>query len=359
MRIALIAPPWVQVPPVAYGGTEAVIDRLAVGFLEAGHEVLLVATGDSTCPVPRHATFPEAQPARVRDLVPELLHVAAAYDAVRGFDVVHDHTYFGPLYRGREPDQLVVTTAHMQLDGEMGQVYERISQHVPLISISDTQRASAPHIVVARVIHHGIDLDSYPLGEGDGGYVAFLARLAPEKGAHHAVDAAKLAGVPLRIAGTVNDSVEHEYFEEHIQPRLDHDVVYVGEVDHERKVELLGGACALLFPIEWDEPFGVAMIEALACGTPVLAFARGAATEIVENGKTGFLCRESGELAEAISRVEEIERAVCRASVAERFSDRKMVHEHLDLFGELVRTRGKRSHRMDMRSVNENAGEQS
>ena len=336
MRIAVIAPPWAPVPPVLYGGTELVVDRLATGFQAAGHEVLLFTTGESTCPVPRAYVLPAAQGHRIGMAVPELIHVAAAYDAVQGFDIVHDHSVFGPFYAERYPNLHVVTTVHGPLDGELAAIYERIADRVPVVAISHAQRKPAPHIPVARVIHHGIDAADFPYGAGDGGYFLFLGRMSADKGAHRAMEAAHKAGVRLIMCAKMREPDERAYFEEFVQRHLSDDLVYLGEVPHEEKLELLAGAAGLLFPIRWNEPFGMVMIEALACGTPVLAFAEGAAPEVVEHGKTGFLCHDEVDMAEAIGRVHAIDRAACRAAVEGYFSTRRMVDEHVALFEDIL-----------------------
>jgi len=336
MRIAIIAPPWAPVPPQLYGGIEFVVDRLAVGFQAAGHEVLLFTTGESTCPVPRQSVLRHAEGVRIGSVVPELRHVIHAYDAVAGFDVVHDHTVVGPLYAQRFPDLKVVTTIHGPFNPELRDLYTRIVENVPVIAISHAQAASAPEVPVAGVIHHGLDASDFPVGKGDGGYCLFLGRMTPEKGAHRATEAAHRAGVPLMLAAKMREPLEVEYFQSDVEPYLNDDLRYLGEVSHERKLELLAGARCLLFPIRWPEPFGMVMIEAMACGTPVLAFPEGAAPEVVQDGRTGFICRDVQEMADAIKRVDTLDRAECRASVENYFSTQRMVAEHLDLFERLA-----------------------
>ena len=340
MRIALIAPPWTPVPPRLYGGTELVVDRLARGFQDAGHEVLLFTTGDSTCPVPRESVLAVAQGWRIGMAVPEIIHVAGAYDAVQDFDIVHDHTTLGPFYAERHPDLRVVTTVHNPLEGELAQVYARFHERVPIIAISEAQRTPVPDLKIAAVIHHGLDASEFPYGDGSGDelgdYFLFLGRMSPDKGAHRAMEAAYKAGVRLVMCAKMRDPAEYDYFEHAVQPYLNNDLVYLGEVPHERKLELLAGAKALLFPIRWNEPFGMVMIEAMACGTPVLAFAEGAVPEVVEHGKTGFLCDDTADMIDKIARVGELSRADCRATVEGYFSTRRMVDEHLTLFESLL-----------------------
>ena len=336
MRIAIIAPPWAPIPPSGYGGIEAVLDHLALGLQRAGHDVLLVTTGDSTCPVPRAEVLDEAQGNRIGSAVPELRHVIGAYDLVQGFDVVHDHTVVGPFYCERFPDLRVVTTIHGPFNDDLIPLYERTADRVPLIAISHAQRKPVPHIPIARVIHHGIDAGQFPFGLTGGDYALFLGRMSPDKGAHRAIDAAKKAGVPLLMAAKMREPDERAYFDAFVRPHLDDDVQYLGEVSHARKLELLAGARALLFPIRWNEPFGMVMIEAMACGTPVLAFPEGAAPEVVEDGRTGFLCHDETAMAEALGMVDQISRQDCRAAVEGYFSVERMVAEHVALYEDVA-----------------------
>ena len=338
MRIALIAPPWAPVPPPLYGGIEAVVHELAVGLQGAGHDVLLFATGDSECPVPKHSLLSEAEGTRIGHGEVELRHVMDAYENVGDHDIVHDHTVCGPIFAQLVPHPPVVTTIHGCLEGELSDVYRRVAPLVPTIAISATQCEAVPRLPVAAVIHHGIEASRFPLGDGRRDYCLFLGRFAPEKGAHLAIAAARLAGAPLVLAGKKRSPSEEAYFVRDVEPHIDaaDDVFHVGEVSHERKLELLRAARCLLFPIGWREPFGLVLLEALACGTPVIAFAKGAVTEIVEHGRTGFICRDVQEVAAAIHRVDELDPDACRAAVEGHFSARRMVADHLDLYRRVV-----------------------
>lgn len=336
MRIAVIAPPWAPIPPALYGGIELIVDELARGFQTAGHEVILFATGDSTSSVPTKWVLEKAEGYRIGVSVPELRHIMHAYDAVQDYDIVHDHTVLGPIYAEKFPDLKVVTTIHGPFNEELTDIYRRVADRVPIIAISHAQRQHVPEVPIRRVIHHGIDPEAFPVGQGDGGYFLFLGRMAPEKGAHRAVEAAWKAGVPLMLAAKMREPWEFEYFEIYVKPYLNKDLQYLGEVPHEEKVRLLAGARALLNPIRWAEPFGLVMVEALACGTPVITFPEGAAPEIIEDGKTGFLCRDVAEMAERIGQVDQLERSACRAVVDQYFCTSRMVAEHLDLFEELI-----------------------
>ena len=271
--------------------------------------------------------------------VPELRHVVHAYDAVQDFDIVHDHTVFGPLYAERFPHLNVVTTIHGPFNGELTDLYSRTADRVPIICVSHDQRSCAPEIPVRAVIHHGIDAGEFPFGDGQGGYLLFLGRMAPEKGAHRAAAVAAKVGVPLLMAAKIREPWERAYFEAEVAPLLTDDIRYLGEVPHERKLELLAGAMALINPIRWHEPFGLVMTESLACGTPVIAFPEGAAPEIVDHGKTGFLCEDEAEMVDAVRNIGDISRVVCRAAVEGYFSTERMVDDHLRLFESVLASR--------------------
>ncbi|MGH9277942.1 MAG: glycosyltransferase family 4 protein [Acidimicrobiales bacterium] len=338
MRIAVIATPWTTVPPELYGGTERVVDQLARGFQKAGHDVVLFTTGDSTCPVERHFLLPVADTMRMGRILTELRHVLAAYDdpAVRNADVVHDHTTMGPFYAQRFGDLKVATTVHWTFSQELCDLYCRVAESVPIIAVSHAQQRSAPTVPFARVVHHGVDPDEYLLGAGDGGYCVFLGRMTDFKGAHRAVVAARLARIPIIVAGRQQLPSEVEYFESMVAPMLGDEARYIGEVAHDQKRALLAGATALLFPIRWNEPFGLVMIEALACGTPVIAFREGAAPEVIDDGNTGFLCDDEAEMAAALGRIRSIDRTTCRAAVEGYFSTGRMVRDHVEVFEMLL-----------------------
>ncbi len=335
MRIGLISTPWVPVPPPAYGGTEEVVDSLARGLVAAGHDVILFTTGDSTCPVPKEWVF-EVPATPMGTVVAEARHVIAAYDAVAGLDVVHDHTVFGPLYAERYPRLPVVTTNHGPFTDDARAIYARIAMRAAVVAISHHQRSQAPEVPIAKVIHHGIHLDDFPLGNGDGGYILFLGRMAAEKGAHRAIAVAQRAGVPLVIAAKMREQDECDYFHERIEPMLGRNTQYVGEANAEQRKELLRSARALIDPIRWPEPFGLVMIEAMACGTPVIVFPEGAAPEIVEDGKTGFICDDENGMIDAVGHIDAIERRACRSAVEERFTAERMALDHLDLYEEVI-----------------------
>lgn len=337
MRIAIISPPWVPVPPERYGGTEAVIDNLARGLLVAGHDVLLFATGDSTCPVPVDWVEPTARGTAAARPATELRHVISAYESIAewGADVVHDHTLMGPIY-GQRYGIPIVTTNHGPFDAELSQIYRAVAPDVSVIAISHHQASTAPERCVATVIHHGVDVDTFPLGDGSGGYALFLGRMCPDKGVHTAARIAKAARVPLKIAAKVHEPEERRYFEEEVVPLLGDGVEFVGEVGGQTKLDLLANASCLLNPIAWPEPFGMVMIEALACGTPIVTTPCGSAPELIDDGTTGFIRPTETDLADVLARVHTLDRRACREAAAERFSTERMVAEHIALYEQVV-----------------------
>ncbi|HLI72636.1 MAG TPA: glycosyltransferase family 4 protein [Acidimicrobiales bacterium] len=340
MRIALIAPPWTPIPPPLYGGIELVVDQLARGLVAAGHDLTLFTTGDSTCPVPKAWVLPEAEGMRIGMAVPELRHVLGAYEVAQDHDVVHDHTVMGPFYAERYRDLPVITTIHGPFNAELTDIYRALAARVPIVAISEAQRRGAPDVPVVRVIHHGVEASDFPMGEGggdaDGDFLLFLGRMAPDKGAHRAIEVARKAGARILLAAKMREQWERDYFDEQVAPLLGPDAVYLGEVSHERKLELLADARALVFPIRWNEPFGMVMLESMACGTPVLAFPEGAAPEVVDHGKTGFLCDDEAAMVEAVSHLDDLSRADCRAAVEGYFSTERMVADHVALYQEVA-----------------------
>lgn len=342
MRIGLIAPPWVAVPPLRYGGTEAVVDRLARGFQKAGHEVFLWTTGDSACPVVRGYTYRGAQPGRIGMATVEARHVIAGYEALTawGPDVIHDHTVIGPLYSGRFAGLTVATTNHGPFHDEATALYRAVTPGVAVIAISQDQASHARGFPISAVIHHGLDICDIPAGGGGGDergeYFLFLGRMAPEKGLSSAVQLARRKGLRLLIAAKMSEPLEVEYFAQNVEPFLNHDIEYVGEVDNLEKMALLRGAKALVNPICWPEPFGLVMVEALASGTPVVSLNYGSASEIIRDGITGIVCRDMDEMSKRLSEVEQIERSACRNDAESRFTTDRMIGQHIELFTELM-----------------------
>ncbi len=345
MRIGLVAPPWVTVPPTRYGGTESVVDNLARGLVDRGHTVRLFTVGSSTCPVDRRWLFEEpVGPLGAGEL--EAAHVLAAYESLApDVDVIHDHTALGPLLTqglpgqgtdGDGPRVPLVLTMHGPPDRAPGRLLNHTARRAAIVAISRSQRAAATGVRVARVIHHGVDVDVHRAGPGGGGFVMFVGRMSPDKGVHRAIDIARRSGTRLVIAAKMWEDVEVEYFRTEVEPRLHDGVEVLLDADRDSRIELLGRADALLNPICWPEPFGLVMAEALACGTPVVGAPYGAATEIVDDGVTGFLREGDDDLVAALGRVGELDREACRLAAVERFSIERMAHDHEQLYAELV-----------------------
>jgi len=340
MRIGLVAPPWVPVPPVSYGGTEEVIDALARGLTHAGHDVVLFTVGESTCPVTRRWHY-ERSRVPMGQVDAELVHVLAAYDALADCDVIHDHTLAGPLlaasgraapWGSRRTAAPVVATNHGLFTDESRRLFGAIARHATVTAISDDQRSRSGHVPVRAVVHHGLDLQDYPVGTGSGGYLLFVGRMSEDKGPHRAIEIARRAGYRLVIAAKLRDAHEHAFFTSRIRPQLGRGVEFVGEVGGAERHHLMGEAVALLNPISWPEPFGLTVIEAGACGTPVVSFDAGACRETVRHGRSGWLVQDVRSAVQAIQRVDEVQRSGCRGWVEERFSSQRMVHRYLRVY---------------------------
>jgi len=338
LRIAVVAPPWFHVPPDGYGGIETMVADLVDGMVRRGHEVCLVAAGrPGTAAQSFVASYEDPPSQRLGEPLPEVLHAAISSRVLAEFepDIVHDNTLAGPLMAlGRAVP--TVATTHGPVVAEPGRYLEALGDSVHLVAISDAQRRTAPGLNWVGRVHNAVDVGSFPVGTGDDGYLLFLGRFCPEKGAHLAIDAARAAGWSLVLAGKLNEPPERAYFDEAVRPRLGAGVTYVGEADAEMKRELYGAAAGLLFPICWEEPFGLVMIEAMACGTPVIAFRRGSVPEVVEHGVTGFVVDGPDDVVGAIRKVGELDRAACRLHVERNFDLPMMVDGYERVFQQLA-----------------------
>ena len=332
MRIAVLSPVWFPVPPTGYGGIEWVVSLLADGLAEAGHDVTLFASGDSRTEATLASVFDEAPSSHIGETYYELQHALAAYRRADEFDVVNDHTGLLGATLGGLVSTPVVHTVHGPLDEVSLRTYRQIAEVAPrvgLISLSENQRRPGPDLPWVANIYNALDLDDYPFHEEPGEYLLFLGRMSPDKGAHRAIEIARAAGVPIKLAGKKREHAEQAYFDELVKPLLGDDAEYVGETTHATKVDLLQNARATLFPIDWEEPFGLVMIESMACGTPVIATRRGAVPEVVAEGRSGIVVDTFAEMATALADADRLNPADCRAWVEEHFSAERMTQDYV------------------------------
>jgi glycosyltransferase involved in cell wall biosynthesis len=346
MKIAQVAPLFESVPPQCYGGTERVVSYLTEELVRQGHQVTLFASGDSVTQAHLVAACPRAL--RLDEqCVDQLAHCMVLLEHVfrqaPTFDLLHfhiDYLHFPLSVRQRVPH---VTTLHGRLDiPDLVPVYQTFPS-MPVVSISDAQRIPLPGLQWQGTVYHGLPEDLYTFQDTPGSYLAFLGRISPEKGIEQAIAIARQAGMPLKIVAKI-DQVDREYFQSVVQPLLDDPLVeYLGEMGERDKNAFLGQAYALLFPIDWPEPFGLVMIEALACGTPVIAYGRGSVPEVVEDGVTGWIVAGQDDAIQAIAQVSTLSRRRCRQTFEERFSATQMTQDYLRIYQQLLEPRTKRT----------------
>jgi glycosyltransferase involved in cell wall biosynthesis len=347
LRIAQVAPLYESVPPKGYGGTERVVSYLTEELVHQGHEVTLFASGDSETSADLVAACPRSlrtDPGCRDYLAYHILLLEQVFEQATRFDILHfhcDYLHFPFSWRSRYAH---VTTLHGRLDlPELQPVYRRFPG-VPLISISDAQRAPLPFVNWQATVYHGLPPDLHTSCDKPGKYLAFLGRVSPEKGVDRAIHIAQRLGMPLKIAAKV-DANDRDYYEAEIRPLLRAAgplVEFVGEVGRQDKNEFLAHAYALLFPIDWPEPFGLVMIEALACGTPVIAFRNGSVPEIMDDGVTGFVVQDVDEAVRAVGRVANLSRRRCRQVFEQRFSAARMAQDYLAVYEQILADRRSR-----------------
>ena len=358
MKIAQIAPPWISIPPKNYGGTEVVIYNLVEELVAQGHDVTLFAPGDARTSAKLVSFFPKSLlesgvtwPAHLK----AYYHLYKSLERAQEFDIVHTHLssssdlYIFPLTTSLATPH--VTTLHSRFPfdrvniwtGDADYLYMEWAPYVPMIAISESARAEVPHkLNFVGVVPHGLPMEQFrPTGRKRSDFFVWLGRFVPDKGVHLAIEAAKRAQVPIVLAGTI-DRYSHEsihYYHQVIEPLIDgKQIRYVGPVNMKEKISLLSRARGFLNPIEWEEPFGMVMIESMALGCPVISFARGAAPEIIVSGKTGFLVRDLDEMVACIPRIDEIDRNVTRMHIEEHFSAPVMAKEYVEIYEKLVKT---------------------
>jgi len=341
MRIAQVAPLYESVPPKLYGGTERIVSYLTEELVRLGHEVTLFASGDSETKAKLVAACPQAlwRDGNCRETLPHHVRLMElVFQDVSRFDVIHfhcDYLHFPLLRRHPYPS---ITTLHGRLHAPDLQTLFDEYVEVPLVSISDTQRQPIPWANWQATVYHGLPRDLYPFREQPGDYLAFLGRISPEKRLDRAITIARQADMRLKVAAKIYPE-ERDYFKQTIEPLLHKFrswVEFIGEVSDQEKDDLLGNALALLFPIDWPEPFGLVMIEAMSCGTPVIAWRNGSVPEVIEDGVTGFVVDSVEEAAQAVGRVASLSRHTCRRMFEERFDATRMAQDYMEVYRRLV-----------------------
>ena len=342
MRIAQVAPLYESVPPKYYGGTERVVSYLTEELVRQGHEVTIFASGDSETKA--HLVAACRRSLRmdkhcVDRLAHHMLMLEHVVQRAAEFDIVHFHTDYLHFPLSRREQITHVTTLHGRLDlPDLVPLYQEFRE-MPVISISNGQREPLPWANWQATVYHGLPADMYQFRDKTGTYLAFLGRVSPEKRVDRAIEIAKQVGIPLKLAAKV-DRVDKDYFETVVEPLLRHPFVeFVGEIGEGEKEEFLSNAYALLFPIDWPEPFGLVIIEAMACGTPVIAYRGGAVPEVMEEGHTGFIVEGLEDAVDAVRRVPELSRKRCREVFDHRFTAARMAHDYVQVYERLTNTR--------------------
>lgn len=340
LKIAQIAPLAERVPPKKYGGTERVVYALTEQLVQRGHDVTLFATGDSITSAKLVSVYPRSlREAKIVD--PHglnewtLLHIATAYQRHGEFDIIHDHNSIFSLPTVQFVKTPTVITIHGPITPHNRRLYETITAPY-YVSISKSQTQHSPQLNIVDTIYNGLSMEKYPFSNSHKGYLLFVGRISMEKGVHFAIDAANDLNLPLIIAAKL-DEVDVEYFREYIEPRLyGEQIKWVGEVDERERNKLMSNAMCMLHPVTWREPFGLTMIEAMACGCPVVAFNKGSIPEIVVHGKTGFIVNDLEEMIEAIHNIDQIDRKECRIHALQNFNDTIMADRYENLYQKIL-----------------------
>jgi glycosyltransferase involved in cell wall biosynthesis len=340
MRIAQVSPLFESVPPKLYGGTERIVSYLTEELVHLGHEVTLFASGDSVTKA--RLVSPWCCALRLQeDCKDQIVHhftmLEMVQKEIKNFDIIHyhiDYLHFPLSRRSKTPN---ISTLHGRLDTpDLRPLYKEYAD-IPVISISDSQRRPLPSINWQKTVYHGLPEDLYKLTPNDGKYLAFIGRFSPEKRADRAIELAIKTGIPIKLAAKV-EKLDQEYFETTIKPLLNHPLVeYIGEIGESDKNEFLGNALALIFLIDWPEPFGLVMIEAMACGTPVIAWNNGSVPEIIDHGSSGYIVSSMKEAEEAVLNLHKLKKSKVREVFETRFSAKKMAESYLDAYGEIIK----------------------
>jgi len=334
MRIAVLSPISWRTPPLHYGPWESVVSLLTEELVQMGLDVTLFATGDSrtsgklvaVCP------HPYSEDHSVDPKVAECLHISEIFERATEFDIIHNHFDFLPLTYSGLVETPVITTIHGFSSPSIVPVYKKYNDRGHYVAISDSDKS--PELDYVATIHHGIDVAQFPFSGAKGEYLLFFGRIHPHKGVYEAIQVAQRIGMKLVIAGIIQDQ---DYFATEVEPHIDGTTVdYLGSVGPDRRANVLGGALALLHPISFDEPFGLSLVESMACGTPVVAFNRGSMPEIIRDGETGYIVEDIEGAIDAVAKVTSINRSTCRADVEKRFSSTRMARDYVRVYQEIL-----------------------
>lgn len=340
LRIAVVAPVVLPVPPKGYGGIERVVSLLSEGLVERGHDVTLFASGDSKTSASLEYVLAEAPGWDGKRLVAdEMYHETAAFLRSGEFDVMSDHSWFGPYFGAFGSGTPIVTTMHLPWGTGNRRLHTLVGDRLHRIAISARQQRVNPDVSWAATIHNGIDMDIHPFRSEKEDFLVFLGRAAGEKGPEQAVEVARRAGRRLKMLIKCEEPQERDHWERNVVPVLSGDEEVIENPSHAQKTDVLGRAAGLLFPVQWEEPFGLVMVEAMACGTPVLGLSKGAVPEVVEDGVTGFVVDSLSEMVEAVPRLKELSPAACRQRADRLFSATTMVERYERTFQALAHTR--------------------
>jgi glycosyltransferase involved in cell wall biosynthesis len=338
LRIAMVAPPWYALPPRGYGGIESVVTDLVNKLAERGHHITLIGSGTNGTRAQKFIPVFDVPPSeRIGAAIPEVIHAAAVAEILADLDVdlVHDHSTAGPLLARGRPEPTIVTM-HNSAVGDNGDYFAQLGDSVDVVAISNSQRRQNSRLNWVGRVYNAIDVGAFPFRADKDDYILWLGRFSPDKGPHLAIDAARAAGLRIILAGKRTELSEQEFFDAEIAPRLGPDAEYVGEADSATKKDLLARARALAFPLLWDEPFGMVMIEAMACGTPVVALPRGSVPEVVRHGVSGLVVRDLEDFPAALRAVDSLDPVDCRTHVEQRFNLSLMAEGYERIYRMLV-----------------------
>ena len=341
MRIAQVAPVIESVPPKKYGGTERVVSALTEELVRLGHDVTLFASGDSVTKAKLVSVYPRAiRDARLKDIYGPnywtMLNIGTAYEHQKDFDIIHDHNGYLSLPTANIASCPTVMTLHGSFDPVNKQFYQKLDKRVSFVSISKKQASTAPNLNWAGTVYNGLSFKNFPFKKNPGNYLLYVGRMSYEKGAHLAIEVAQYLDMPLFIAAKL-DALDLNYYQQEIGPQLGGQVKWVGEVEEKERNGLMSEALCLLHPITWPEPFGLTMIESMACGTPVIAFNQGSIPEVIDDGKTGYVVEDTEGMINAILNIKKINRTYCRDYALENFNSRKMANGYLKIYEEIVK----------------------